>query len=127
MSDQQAMMAQQNPQMAQQLAMQNPQLAQQAMAQRPDVAAQIMPGAMAAATSGTNAPNVSPPAFDPNSPEMRAYGMLGKMGQGMMAQHPQQGALAAPMSPRMAQSGQIGQMAQKMPGALYQVRPSRIY
>ena len=136
MSDQQAMMAMQNPQAAQQLAAANPEIAQQAIAQRPDVAAQIMPGAMAAASSGMNAPNISPMQDVWNGMKTRAingvqdpkmWQTIGGIGK-MMPQ--QQGALApamAPMSPHMGQQGQIGQMAQKMPGVLMQARPSRIF
>ncbi len=152
MSDQQAMMAAQNPQMAQQLAMQNPEIAQQFMQnmgpaqhaalQLPNdfvmpgamAAASsgmpnlpndfVMPGAQAAASSGMNAPNVET-GINWKSPEMlKAYGALGGIGQKLM-QRPQ-GALMQPM-PMMPGRPTPQQGSRPQMGALYQARPSRIY
>lgn len=120
MSDQQMMMAQQNPELAQQVLAQNP---------------QIMPGAQAAASSGMNAPNVSQGMMSGmgaramnNMQNPQMWQALGGIGQMMRQNQPQHAALMQPQIPGMeGQAPQGGQIARKMPGVLMQVRPSRIY
>lgn len=113
MSDQQALMAaQQNPDLAQHV-MQNP---------------EIMPGAMAAASSGMNAPNVSPSMWSQAGARMQnpmMWQALGGIGGMVQRNHPQ-GALMAPLDAGRPMQQQQG-MGRPQMGALYQARPSRIY